>query len=188
MKPLFFSILFFFVSLSIHAQHSSTENSNSEIVKKLSGPRIGFTFLTSGSSADFINDFNSNSNDNSEHKSAFITQYGYQWETRFADNDEGIVGLVEWVFLIGGLEKGFFLPSASSLFGIRSANGFEFAVGPNLSITGVGYLLAIGKNFKSGNLNFPINIAFVPSKKNTWGDVDPTGHRISLTLGFNISK
>ncbi len=187
-KSLSILISFLFIAVSVQSQDLAAETINSENVKKLSGPRVGFTFLTTGSSAGLINELNSSSNDESDQKPVFITQYGYQWETRFADSNEGVVGLVEWVVLIGGLEKGLFLPSASSLFGIRSSSGFEIAAGPNFSLSGVGYLLAIGKNFKSGKLNFPVNIAYVPSKNSSWGDDEPTGHRISLTVGFNISK
>ncbi len=60
--------------------------------------------------------------------------------------------------------------------------------GPNLSLSGIGMVFAVGKNFQSGNLNFPVNIAFVPGKSSAWGDGDPTGDRISLMLGFNMSK
>ena len=70
-------------------------------VSELSGPRIGITALTPGSSADFIG---------SQH----MLQYGWQLETKFSSGD-GINGLVEWVFLVGGMEKGYFLPSISSL-------------------------------------------------------------------------
>ena len=149
-------------------------------IQQLAGPRIGFTLLTHGSSADFIND-------TEDQKSAFITQYGWQWESRFADNGD-FAGLVEWVVLVGGMEQGLFLPSVSSLVGVRNGSGFEVAGGPNLSLSGVGMVFTVGKNFQSGNLNFPVNIAFVPGKSSAWGDDDPTGARISLMLGFNMSK
>jgi hypothetical protein len=97
---------------------------------------------------------------------ALITQYGWQLETRFIESEE-ISGLVEWVFLVGGMERGLFLPSVSSLFGLRAKSGFEGALGPNLSLTGVGMVLAVGYTFKTGNLNVPINLSFVPGKKKT---------------------
>jgi len=82
-----------------------------------------------------------------------------------------------------------FLPAVSSLVGIRTGNGMEAAIGPNLSMSGIGMVFSIGKNFKSGELNFPVNIAFVPGKASAWGDGgDPTGSRISLILGFNMNK
>jgi hypothetical protein len=164
-------------------------------IQKLSGPRIGFTILTHGSSADFINDRGEAYDDqtgnkywNEGQKMAFISQYGWQWESRFVDNGD-IAGLVEWVLLVGGMEQGMFLPAVSSLVGIRTGNGMEAAIGPNLSMSGIGMVFSIGKNFKSGELNFPVNIAFVPGKASAWGDGgDPTGSRISLILGFNMNK
>ena len=164
-------------------------------IQKLGGPRIGFTMLTHGSSADFINDRGEDYDDQTgssywteDQKMGFISQYGWQWETRFADNGE-VAGLVEWVVLVGGMEQGMFLPAVSSLVGIRTGNGMEAALGPNLSLSGIGMVFTIGKNFKSGDLNYPVNIAFVPGKSSAWGDGgEPTGSRISLMLGFNMSK
>ena len=162
-------------------------------IDRLAGPRIGFTLLTHGSSADFINDRSSEYTGFDEvwtegQKMAFISQYGWQWETRFVDNGE-IAGLVEWVVVVGGMEQGMFLPAISSLVGIRTGNGMEAAIGPNLSLSGIGMVFTIGKNFKSGDLNFPVNIAFVPGKSSAWGDGgEPTGARISLIVGFNMSK
>jgi hypothetical protein len=49
-------------------------------------------------------------------------------------------------------------------------------------------VFTVGKNFQSGNLNFPVNIAFVPGKSSAWGDDDPTGARISIMVGFNLAK
>ena len=164
-------------------------------IQKLAGPRVGFTILTHGSSADFINDrgeaYDNLTGDSywtEGQKMAFISQYGWQWESRFLD-DGDVGGLVEWVVLVGGMEQGMFLPAVSSLVGVRTGSGFEVAGGPNLSLSGIGMVFTVGKNFKSGNLNFPVNIAFVPGKSSAWGDGgEPTGARISLILGFNMSK
>ena len=86
--------------------------------------------------------------------------------SRFADGYD-VTGLVEWILLVGGIEKGLFLPSFSSLVGIRTSSNFDFAFGPNLSLSGVGAVVAIGKNFKVGELNLPVNIAFRPGIKRT---------------------
>ena len=85
-------------------------------------------------------------------------------ESRFADG-EAVTGIVEWIILVGGMEKGKFLPSISSMVGARTASGLEFAVGPNLSMSGISMVFGAGYNFKSGDLNIPINFAFVPGKK-----------------------
>ncbi len=97
-----------FVAIGLQAQDSTSTHLNYQGVSKLSGPRFGFTFLTTGSYAEYINKRSKNSSGDyyDSQSPAFLTQYGYQWETRFADSDEGVAGLMEWVVLIGGLEKG----------------------------------------------------------------------------------
>lgn len=136
-------------------------------IQQLSGPRIGVTGLTSGEISDEI-------------ESNFLFQYGWQWESRFTDGGQ-VAGLVEWVLLVGGMEKGYFLPSLSSLVGVRNYQGFEFAAGPNLSLAGVGMAFTVGYNYKSGNLNLPVNFAFVPGREGM-------GSRFSILVGFNMSK
>jgi hypothetical protein len=166
-------------------------------IQQLAGPRIGMTLITAGSGADFIHKgFNYIDEGNQklgETGSAFITQYGWQWESRFADGGGDVTGIVEWVALVGGMEQGLFLPSVSSVIGMRTSNGLEVGVGPNLSLTGVGMVFAIGHNFKSGNLNLPVNLVFMPGKKQT-GKFDGedyeynSGARISIMVGFNLNK
>ena len=86
------------------------------------------------------------------------------------------------------MEKGLFLPSVSSLVGLRSEHGYEFAAGPNLSLSGLGMVFTAGYNFTSGKLNLPVNFAFVPGKPGSWGNSNHTGARFSIMLGFNIQK
>ena len=122
-------------------------------IQKLAGPRLGFTILTHGSSADFINDRAEDHNGDyiGAQKMAFISQYGWQWESRFADGGQ-VTGIVEWIALVGGMEKGMFLPSVSSMVGVRTAKGIEFAAGPNLSLGGIAMVIGAGYNFKFGKL------------------------------------
>ncbi len=69
------------------------------------------------------------------------------------------------------------------MVGARMENGFEFAIGPNLSLGGIAMVFGIGYNFKVGELNMPVNFAFVPGRADTreiegiWEDVyyDPDG-------------
>ena len=160
-------------------------------VQKLSGPRIGITLLEAGSTAEFITN-GWGWNDDGEGvdpnlTGTYMTQYGWQWESRFADGGE-ITGIVEWVLLVGGMEKGMFLPSTSSLVGLRTSQGIEVAAGPNLSLSGIGFAVSGGYNFVFGNLNVPVNVAFVPSKSGSWGDNNVTGARFSVLVGFNLRK
>ena len=197
-------------------------SSNAQI-KKLAGPRVGVTMIAPGSLASIIRgDVSMFSNEvreewtgSSGKYGAAITQYGWQWESRFSDAGE-VTGIVEWIALIGGMEKGMFLPSVSSMVGLRTAKGVEFAVGPNLSLGGIAMVFGAGYNFKFGKLNVPVNITYVPSmNKNYYHEAEydhthmrdddgnpippvlesseysvthATGARISVMVGFNLEK
>jgi hypothetical protein len=139
---------------------------------KLSGPRLGFTVLSS-KLVDNLEE------EHQETISPFITQFGWQFETRIFTLDNGTSGLFEFVPLVGGLEQGKFLPSLSALVGIRGPKGIEFGVGPNLSVAGAGLVFAAGTNFQSQGINFPVNVAFAPSKD---------GARFSVLFGFNSRR
>ena len=73
---------------------------------------------------------------------SFMTQYGWQWENRFSDGGN-VTGIVEWIALFGGMEKGMFLPSISSMVGLRSDKGVEFTIGPNFSLGGLAMEIAM---------------------------------------------
>ena len=142
-------------------------------IQSLAGPRLGLVYISASPGSSFLNgdirledtgDLPENYDDIA--KGTLTSLYGWQWESRFADGGN-VTGIVEWIALVGGLEKGKFLPSVSSLVGARTASGIEFAVGPNLSLSGIAMVFGIGYNFKSGNLNIPVNIAFVPGLKSS---------------------
>ena len=165
MKNVIFLILFF----SMLSEYCFSQ------IEHLEGPRIGVTILTNGTSSDRLN-------------SNLLTQLGYQWETKFSSDSLGYAFLGEWVLLVGGLEKGYFIPSLSYLLGFRTIKGFEFAVGANLSLTGFGPIIAIGKSFKFGSVYVPVNLALVPSIAKddpVVGTEGRTGSRITFTFGFN---
>lgn len=158
---------------------------------KYNGPRLGFTYLSPGTSADYISD---------KGKQPFISQFGWQFETRFFKTPDGLSGLVEFVPMIGGMEQGMFLPSASLLIGLRSEKKhcFEFGLGPNVSRSGLGMVFAAGTSFHSGDVYFPVNLSVIPSVGST-KDVyhedgtftkvkTSTGIKVSLTVGFNSRK
>ena len=142
--------------------------------QKLSGPRLGLTTFSPGAVSEELN-------------THAITQFGWQLETRFVSG-ENVMGLIEWVLLAGGFEKGYFLPSVSSIVGARFSSGFELGAGPNLSVAGFGLVAAVGYNFKVGDLNLPINLSWVPSQESWLINGATTGHRVSLTFGFNMSE
>ena len=83
-------------------------------------------------------------------------------KSRFLDGGD-VTGIVEWIALIGSMESGLFLPSISSMVGVRTSKGIEFARNGSKFIFGRCCLwyLGPGYNFKSGKLNMPVNIGFV---------------------------
>ena len=138
----------------------------------LSGPRFGVTAISDGVIKELY-----------ERRGVtvppMISQFGWQAERAFYRSDSGVAAVTEWVVLLGGLEHDLKIPSLTWLVGVRSANGAEFGIGPNLSPAGSGLAIAAGVTFRHGYLNVPLNVAIVPSKHGT---------RISMLTGFNMRR
>lgn len=141
----------------------------------LSGPRIGMTFLSPG----IVRKLRYGVDGEFSSVGPVVSQFGWQWEKRFLSGQNGLTAVTEWAFLIGGLEQGVAIPSLSWLVGVRTLKGVEFAVGPNFTPAGAALALAGGITLRTGNLNFPLNLAVVPSK---------SGMRVSLLAGFNTRQ
>lgn len=203
-----FSAVFLFVCASSTATAQTLGTTYEAVgdVATLSGPRFGITLVGDGSTSQVLNRVHEM--DSLEYAgygglpATWTTQYGWQFESRFADTGGPVVGLVEWIVLLAGMEKGLILPSVSSLVGIRGESGFEFATGPNLSPTGLSFVFAAGFNYTKGDLNLPINIAFVPNKlgpkdsglsdiissNDYFSNIKmrETGYRLTVSVGFNL--
>lgn len=137
----------------------------------LSGPRFGMTALSTGVVDELKKrDIEVGSN---------ISQFGWQFEKQFYTRNSGVAAVNEWVFLLGGLDQGVVLPSLSWMVGLRTREGAEFGIGPNITPAGVALAVAGGVTFRAGNLNVPMNVAVVPSK---------AGTRISVLTGFNMRR
>lgn len=160
----------FTVLILLAALHRPAAAQFAPEVIRLSGPRVGVTFLSGEVAERAKEEFG---------VSSAITQFGWQWEKQFFSTDAGIAAVTEWVALAGGLEQGMFLPSLSWLVGLRTTGGAELGVGPNISGAGVGLALASGINLRAGEINFPVNLAVVPSDG---------GMRVSLLAGFNMRQ
>jgi len=137
----------------------------------LSGPRFGLTALSPG----VVDELHKRSIDVTSN----ISQFGWQFERQFYTRDSGVAAVNEWVFLLGGLDQGVALPSLSWMVGLRTRDGAEFGIGPNVTPAGVALALAGGVTFRAGNLNVPMNVAVVPSK---------VGTRLSVLTGFNMRR
>ena len=62
-----------------------------------------------------------------------ISQFGWQFEHEFYSKQDGPTVLNEWVFLLGGLDQGVAIPSLNWLVGLRTKEGTEFGIGPNIT-------------------------------------------------------
>jgi hypothetical protein len=137
----------------------------------LSGPRFGMTMLSDGVVKALADrDITVNST---------ISQFGWQFEKQFYTKSSGVTALNEWVVLVGGLDQGVALPSVSWLVGLRTKEGAEFGIGPNVTPAGAALVVAAGVTFKAGVLNVPMNFAVVPTR---------SGTRVSILTGFTMRR
>ena len=137
----------------------------------LSGPRFGMTALGPGVVEELKK--------RSITVGSNVSQFGWQFEKQFYAKGSGLAAVNEWVVLVGGLEQGVVLPSVSWLVGLRTREGAEFGIGPNITPVGVSLVLAAGVTMRAGTMNVPLNVAVVPSK---------VGTRVSVMSGFNMRR
>jgi len=138
----------------------------------LAGPRFGLTLLSDGVVQKLAREDNINI-------APVVSQFGWQFEKQFYGRHGGPAAITEAVILVGGLEQGVVLPSLSWLVGVRTTDGFELGVGPNITPVGVALAAAMGKTFRVGILNVPVNVAVVPSQ---------AGLRVSFLTGFALRR
>jgi hypothetical protein len=137
----------------------------------LAGPRFGVTSMADGVVAKL--------RERSIDVRPMISQFGWQFERQFYSRDSGVAVVNEWVGLVGGLDQGVALPSLSWLVGVRTREGTEFGIGPNVTPAGVALVLAGGVTLRAGVMNVPVNIAVVPSK---------AGTRVTFLTGFSMRR
>jgi hypothetical protein len=137
----------------------------------LSGPRIGVTYLSDGIVEKL--------RENSIEVAPVVSQFGWQFERQFYSRKGGLTAVTEWVVLLGGLEQSTAIPSLSWLVGLRTPNGTEFGIGPNLTPSGIALAIAGGATLRAGAFNVPLNVAVVPSK---------SGLRVSFLTGFSLRR
>jgi hypothetical protein len=137
----------------------------------LSGPRFGVTFLSDGVVEKLAERYIA--------VGPNITQFGWQFEKLFYTQDSGLTMVTEWVTLVGGLEQSVVLPSLSWMVGVRTREGAEFGIGPNVTPAGTALVIAAGMTFRKGALNIPLNVAVVPSK---------VGSRVSVLSGLSLRR
>ena len=138
---------------------------------ELAGPRFGVTMLSQGV-IDKLKERNIE-------VGPTISQFGWQFEKQFYSKAGGVTALNEWVALLGGLDQGVAIPSLSWLVGLRTKEGAEFGVGPNVTPAGAALVVSAGVTFRAGVLNVPMNFAVVPTK---------AGTRVSVLAGFTMRR
>lgn len=138
----------------------------------LAGPRFGVTFLN-----DELVQTLADKHDVVVKNT--MSQFGWQFERQFYSKEDGPTVLNEWVVLVGGLDQGVVLPSVNWLVGLRTRDGAEFGIGPNVTPAGVALAMAAGITVRAGGINIPMNFAVVPSKD---------GMRVSMLTGFTLRK
>ena len=137
----------------------------------LSGPRFGMTVLSEGVVSKLKSEDIS--------VGSVVSQFGWQFEKQFYSSQTGPTAVTECVLLVGGLDQGVVLPSLSWLVGVRTKEGAEIGVGPNVTPVGVALAIATGITVRAGALNVPVNLAVVPSR---------SGVRVSILSGFNLRR
>ena len=138
----------------------------------LSGPRFGVTMLNDRIIEKLKTERNIDVTNT-------IAQFGWQFEREFYSKLSGPTVLNEWVVLVGGLDQGVVIPSVSWLVGLRTKEGAEVGIGPNITPAGVALALAAGVTLRAGVINVPMTLAVVPSKY---------GARVSLLTGFVLRR
>jgi hypothetical protein len=113
-----------------------------------------------------------------------ISQFGWHFEWQIRPEGGGPAFVIEGVPLVGGVEYGKVIPSASLIMGVRLPNGIEFGMGPNALMSGkeevhTALVIAVGKSFNYSGVSIPLNIAYA---------TNPEGPRISLMFGYSINR
>ncbi len=141
--------------------------------QRLSGPRFGFTTFT-GETADLRDQAG---------LEPIMSQFGWQLETQVVSLESGNQALMEWLFLVGGVEQDELNLSLAWIAGYRLESGVEFGVGPNLSYnrdsedTTSSMVVAAGVTMPFGDIYVPLNVAVAFAKG---------GPRVTTLLGWII--
>ena len=137
----------------------------------LAGPRFGMTFMSDG----VVEKLSERQID----VNPYVSQFGWQLERQFFTRRSGVTFVSEWIGLVGGLDQSVALPSLSWIVGVRTSDGAEFGIGPNITPAGTALVLATGMTFRTGAVNVPLNVAVVPSK---------AGTRVTVLTGFSLRR
>lgn len=146
--------------------------------QKLSGPRLGVTYVVHGSKWD--KELEKDGIDN------VISQFGWHFEWLLKPQRGGPAFVTEFMPFIGGVEYGTVIPNISLVFGIRFPQGFEFGMGPQVVVTFdrdepviTSLVLGLGQSLNFGGVKIPLNLAV---------STNSDGQRLSFVFGYAISN
>ena len=172
-------IFFILFSMSISNLSAQTWDTNKPVrfaERNMGGPRLGVTYIPgNGELVQKLKD---------KQIGRTISQFGWHFEWAVIPDGGGPSFVIEFVPLVGGVEYGKLIPSATLAMGVRLPNGIEFGMGPNLLIGGEkvinpALVLALGKSFNYSGVSLPINLVFATNK---------AGNRVSLIFGYAIAE
>lgn len=140
------------------------------------GPRIGVTYVNQDSAA-YSRDVGKIFEPGDYYP--VNTMFGISFEQRLVLGSTRSHFAFQEILMITGLEQAVAFPSASALIGFRGHSGFEFGIGPILSLSGIGVITAVGWTISYKGVFVPVDISVVlPNRKRETA--------IALTTGFNF--
>ena len=144
---------------------------------RLIGPRLGMTYILPG--GKYGEELKKRGIEN------VISQFGWHHEWLISPEMGGPSFVIQLIGMLGGVEYGTVIPSASLVMGIRLPHGFEFGMGPNVVFTDTksqpvhtALILAVGKSLDFNGVSIPLNLAWQRNNE---------GNRISFVFGYAIT-
>jgi len=168
-------VIFCFMN-SLFAQTWNSDSSIRFAERNMGGPRLGVTYIPG--KGELVQKLKEKSIGPS------ISQFGWHFEWAVIPDGGGPSFVIEFVPLIGGVEYGKLVPSATLAMGVHMPSGIEFGMGPNIFFGGEDVInsalvLALGKSFNYSGVSIPINLVFA---------TNPAGNRVSVIFDYAIAK
>ncbi len=145
--------------------------------RNLGGPRLGATYVVGENT--LTRELRENN------LGTLISQFGWHFEYQVVPDGGGPSFVIEAVPMVGGVEYGKLIPSATLAMGVRFPSGWEFGMGPNAIVTRsasrlgakTALVLAFGKSLNYGGVSIPLNLVLA---------TNPDGNRVSFIFGYAI--
>ncbi len=143
--------------------------------KMIFGPRIGVSYYFTSSE-----DFTQIINEMYEGEyTPLYTLFGAILEQRILLGETRSHFAIQEMVLVGGLEQSIAIPIAALMIGFRGSSGFEFGVGPIVSLTGIGVVCAVGWTISYKGAFVPVDLHVVlPNQRRP--------AVLGITTGFNF--